>query len=153
MAQVSGRAGRVDGAGKVMIQAYNLQHPVLQWVQQHDTRGFYLHEIAYRQQFDYPPFCRIIKVISKHREEHKAIEASVLIVQALQAIEGIHIQGPVPASVARVRNQFIQEVWIKCPRDTALLQKVKDELKHHRNVILGKKGYSGLQMIFDVDTV
>jgi primosomal protein N' (replication factor Y) len=153
MAQVSGRAGRVDGAGRVMIQAYNLQHPVLQWVQQHDTRGFYLNEIAYRQQFDYPPYCRIIKVINKHSEEHKAIEASVLIVQALQAIEGIHIQGPVPASVARVRNQFIQEVWIKCPRDTALLQKVKDELKRQRNVILGKKGYSGLQMIFDVDTV
>jgi primosomal protein N' (replication factor Y) (superfamily II helicase) len=153
MSQVSGRAGRVDGAGQVLVQAYNLLHPVLQWVQQHDTRNFYLNEIHYRQQFDYPPFSRIIKIICRHRDEQKAIEAATEMAQSILNIEGITVQGPVPAGIARVRNQFVQEVWIKCPRDNHLLQEVKEKLKSQRNLSLGKKGFSGVQIIFDVDTV
>jgi primosomal protein N' (replication factor Y) (superfamily II helicase) len=153
MSQVSGRAGRVDGAGQVLIQSYNLQHPVLQWVMQHDTRSFYLNEINYRQQFDYPPFCRIIKIICRHRDEQKAIDAASEMAASITSIEGITIQGPVPAGVARVRNQFVQEVWIKCPRDTKVLNQVKERLKIQRNQSLGKKGFSGVQIVFDVDTV
>ncbi|MDI9319588.1 MAG: primosomal protein N' [Phycisphaerales bacterium] len=153
MSQVSGRAGRLDGEGQVMVQAYNLQHPVLQWVQQHDTRSFYLNEIHFRQQFDYPPFCRIIKIICRHRNEQKAIEAATEMASAIANMEGITIQGPVPAGVARVRNQYVQEVWIKCPRDSQILKQVKESLRVQRMQSLGKKGFSGVQIIFDVDTV
>lgn len=153
MSQVSGRAGRVDGEGRVLVQAYNLQHPVLQWVQQHDTRSFYLNEIHYRQQFDYPPFSRMIKIICRHREEHKAIEAATEMAQSILNIEGITVQGPVPAGIARVRNQFVQEVWIKCPRASQHLKEIKEKLKLQRNLSLSKNGYSGVQIIFDVDTV
>jgi primosomal protein N' (replication factor Y) len=58
MEQVSGRAGRADGLGKVIIQAYNTQHPVLQWVKNHDVHAFYTNEIKYREQFFYPPFSK-----------------------------------------------------------------------------------------------
>jgi primosomal protein N' (replication factor Y) len=153
MSQVSGRAGRVDGAGQVLVQSYNLQHPVLQWVQQNDTRNFYLNEIHFRQQFDYPPFCRIIKIICRHREEQKAIEAATEMASALTLQEGISIQGPVPAGIARVRNQFVQEVWIKIPRESQILNQVKETLQKQRNQSLGKKGFSGVQIIFDVDPV
>jgi primosomal protein N' (replication factor Y) len=153
MSQVSGRAGRLDGEGQVMVQAYNLQHPVLQWVQQHDTRSFYLNEIHFRQQFDYPPFCRIIKIICRHRDEQKAIEAATEMAFAIANMEGLTIQGPVPAGVARVRNQYVQEVWIKCPRDSQILNRVKESLRIQRNQSIGKKGFSGVQIIFDVDTV
>jgi primosomal protein N' (replication factor Y) len=153
MSQVSGRAGRADGAGVVMIQAYNLAHPVLQWIKDHDTRSFYLNEITARQQFSYPPFTRIIKVICRHRHEQKAIDAAAEMAQSLLPVTGITVQGPVPASVARVRNQYVQEVWIKCPRDGQLLQAVKANLKAQRNLSLSKRGFSGVQIIFDVDTV
>lgn len=153
MCQVSGRAGRADGEGRVLVQAYNLQHPVLQWVQQNDTRSFYLNEIHYRQQFDYPPFSRIIKIICRHREEHKAIEAAAEMAKSIRNMEGITVQGPVPAGIARVRNQFVQEVWIKCPRASQHLKEIKEKLKLQRNLSLSKKGYSGVQIIFDVDTV
>jgi primosomal protein N' (replication factor Y) (superfamily II helicase) len=153
MSQVSGRAGRVDGAGQVLIQTYNFQHPVLQWVQQHDTRSFYLNEIHFRQQFNYPPFCRIIKIICRHRDEQKAIESANEMAQSIGNVTSIHIQGPVPAAVARVRNQFVQEVWIKCPKDSQVLQGVKENLKKQRNKSLAKKGFSGVQIVFDVDTV
>jgi primosomal protein N' (replication factor Y) len=151
MAQVSGRAGRADGQGKVLIQSYNLQHPVLQWVQRHDTRGFYLTEIGYRQSFDYPPFSKVIKIICRHKEEERAALAAGEMAKPFKEMNGVTVQGPVPASVARVRNQYVQEVWLKCPRDGQLLQAVKETMRQQRASLLARKGLSTVQIIFDID--
>ena len=51
---------------------------------------------------------------------------------ALQTVEGIGVQGPAPALISRVRNQYIQEVWVKCPRDAKLLDHVKAYIKDQR---------------------
>jgi primosomal protein N' (replication factor Y) (superfamily II helicase) len=153
MEQVSGRAGRADGKGRVLIQAYNVQHPVLQWVQNHDVHSFYENEIKYREHFAYPPYTRLIKVLFKHKDEPRVIEAASAIVNNLQAIEGIGVQGPVPALIARVRNLYIQEVWIKCPRDMRIIDSVKTMLKEQRQMITAKKGFTGLQVLFDTDPV
>lgn len=151
MSQVSGRAGRADGAGQVIVQGYNLQHPVLQWVKDHDIKSFYLSEIGYRQQFGYPPFSRMIRVICRHKDEKKAIDAATDIAAALQDISAITVQGPVPAGVARVRNQYVQEVWIRSPRDSRLLEQVKQVLRSRRDQLAARKGLSNVQVIFDVD--
>ncbi len=151
MEQVSGRAGRVDGAGRVLIQAYNIQHPVLQWVKDHDVHSFYKQEIKYREHFIYPPFSRLIKISFRHQDEPKAVAAAMEMAIALQAFEGIAVQGPGPAIVPRVRNQFIQEVWIKCPRDNKLLDNVKAFIKSQKQLILSKRGNTNVQVIFDVD--
>ncbi len=153
MEQVSGRAGRVDGAGKVYIQAHNIQHPVLRFVQEHDVRGFYETEIQYRQQFAYPPFVRLIKIMFKHKDEPKAIQAAAQLANTLKTIEGIQVQGPVPALVSRVRNYYIQEVWIKLGRDVKQLDRVKQFLKEERQHITAQKGNTSLQILFDVDPV
>jgi primosomal protein N' (replication factor Y) len=153
MEQVSGRAGRVDGAGRVLIQAYNLQHPVLQWVKDHDVHAFYTQEIRFREHFAYPPYSRLIKIIFKHQDEPKAIAAATQMAEALQAIQGIAVQGPGPAIVPRVRNQYIQEIWIKCPRDNKTLDSVKAFLKGEKQHVLSKKGNANVQVIFDVDPV
>ncbi|HRO42915.1 MAG TPA: primosomal protein N' [Flavipsychrobacter sp.] len=151
MEQVSGRAGRTDGAGKVIIQAFNLQHPVLQWVTEHNVSAFYTHEIKYREFFAYPPFSRLIKISFKHKEEPKAISAAAQLAQSLKTISGIAVQGPVPALVSRIRNLFIHEVWIKCPRDVKVLEQVKAFLKNQKQSITSQKGYTSLQILFDVD--
>lgn len=153
MEQVSGRAGRADGAGRVLIQGHNLQHPALQWVQQHDVEAFYENEIRYREYFSYPPFSRLIKITFKHKDEPKAIEAATQLVTGLQQVEAIHVQGPVPALVSRIKNLYIQEVWIKCPRDSHTLKQVKTFLKQQKQYITGIKGNNSLQVIFDVDPV
>jgi len=153
MEQVSGRAGRSDGAGKVYIQAYNLQHPVLKWVQEHDVKAYYDHEIQYRNHFAYPPFTRLIKILFKHKDEPKAVAAATQMAEALKLIEGIHIQGPVPALVSRVRNMYIQELWIKLPRDMKTIEHTKFVAKEQRNMITAQKGYTSLQVLFDVDPV
>jgi len=151
MEQVSGRAGRADGMGKVIIQAYNLQHPVLQWVKNHDVHAFYTNEIKYREQFFYPPFSRIIKIIFRHSDEDRAAQAAQVMAEALTTIEGIAVQGPGPAMVPRVRNQYIREIWIKCPRINTLVYQVKAFIREQRLYILGQKGNANVQIVFDVD--
>lgn len=151
MEQVSGRAGRADGEGKVIIQAYNTNHMVLQWVQAHDIQAFYRYEIWHRQQFFYPPFSKLIRIIFKHENEQKIIDAASVMGESLKVIEGITIQGPAPAIVPRVRNQYIREIWIKCPRNNALISSVKEFLKGQKLHILGLRGNANVQILFDVD--
>jgi primosomal protein N' (replication factor Y) len=151
MEQVSGRAGRTDGAGKVMIQAYNVQHPVLHWVQQHDVQAFYNTEIQYRQHFAYPPFTRLIKIIFKHKDETRCIEAASLMADALKGFEQLVVQGPVPALVSRVRNLFIQEIWLKCPRDMKQIDAIKSRAIAEKQFITSRRGLTNTQIHFDVD--
>jgi primosomal protein N' (replication factor Y) len=151
MEQVSGRAGRTDGAGRVLIQAYNLQHPTLKWVQEHDVNAYYEHEIKYREYFGYPPFTRLIKISFRHKDEPKAIEAGMLMAQALKHVENISIQGPGPAIVSRVRNQYVQEVWVKCARQKAVIEQVKNIIRHQRQAIPAIKGNAAIQVIPDSD--
>jgi primosomal protein N' (replication factor Y) len=153
MEQVSGRAGRADGAGRVLIQAYNTEHPVLKWVQQHDVQAFYNEEIKFREYFAYPPFTRLVKIMCRHKDENKAIAGASHMAKALQAIQGIIIQGPVPALIPRVRNNFIWEIWLKCPRDNKLINGIKVLMKEEKQLITSQRGLSQLQIIFDVDPV
>lgn len=151
MEQVSGRAGRTDGKGKVLIQSYNMTHPVLQWVKEHNVKAFYGHEISYREQFAYPPYTRFIKITFKHREEPKAVAAAGQMAQALQDLTAIGVQGPVQALIPRVRNMYVQEVWVKCPKSKTIIEETKAKLKEQKQIITAEKGYSSLQIQFDVD--
>ena len=151
MEQVSGRAGRLDGNGNVLIQSYNIQHPVLHLVQQHALHIFYENEILYREHFAYPPFTRLIKIAFKHKDETKCIEAAKWVTDSLNEITNITVQGPVAALVSKVRNLYVQEVWIKCPKDLKLLAFVKMKAMELRQAITSKRGLTNLQVLFDVD--
>lgn len=151
MEQVSGRAGRKDGKGIVFIQAYNLEHPVLTWVQKHDLKACYQHELQYRQLFGYPPFSRLIKVIFKSTEEQLLSKAASLFAEVFQQNEQIVVQGPVPALVSKIRNEFIYELWIKCPRNTEIIETTKKQLLLQKQTISKTKGMNKISIIFDVD--
>jgi len=126
---------------------------VLQWVKDHDVHSFYKHEIKYREGFGYPPYSRLIKITFKHQDEPKAIAAAAMMAQALLTVEGIIVQGPAPALVSRVRNLYLHEIWIKCPRDQKVLDALKGFLRTQRSQILAKKGNTNVQVVFDVDPV
>lgn len=151
MEQVSGRAGRFEQQGKVLIQAYNLGNQVLGWVQTHDLNSYYKGEIPFRAQFQYPPFTRIIKIIFKHEEEQTAIVAAQHLVQQLQVLSNVAVQGPTQAVISRIKNLYIQEVWLKCPKDNKQLEAIKATLLQHKSLILNMKGHSKLSILFDVD--
>jgi len=151
MLQVSGRAGRSDGIGKVIIQAHNQKHPVLEWVQNNNFRDFYHTELSTRQHFQYPPFVKFVKIICKHREELKNTTAAKQLLERLSQIENIQLRGPVPALIPRIRNFYLQEIWLKLPVHAGALQKCKQAIAIAIQETLHIRGNSALQIIVDVD--
>ena len=79
MTQVSGRAGRSEKRGKVIIQTYNPNHNIIQQVTHNDYEGMYKEQLYERQIYNYPPFFRLIKLTLKHRDFEKLKEGSFVI--------------------------------------------------------------------------
>lgn len=153
MEQVSGRAGRRDGKGTVLIQVSNIHHPVLQFVKEHNYNRFYAFEISNRKQFDYPPFTRLIQVIFKHKEKHIAEEAANIMMQGLKAHFAEQSNGPAQPVVDRVRNQYLWEILIKLPKDVKWINQCKKEIQQQTVIIQTNKRYRGVTILPDVDPV
>lgn len=153
MEQVSGRAGRRDGKGTVLIQVSNIHHPVLQFVKEHNYNHLYAFEISNRKQFDYPPFTRLIQVIFKHKEKHIAEEAANIMMQGLKAHFSEQSNGPAQPVVDRVRNQYLWEILIKLPKDAKWINQCKKEIQQQTVIIQTNKRYRGVTILPDVDPV
>lgn len=153
MEQVSGRAGRKDGKGTVLIQVSNLQHPVLRFVKAHDFLHFYQFEIANRKSFGYPPFTRLIQVIFKHKDKQVAEEAANIMMQGLKKDFGNYCQGPAQPVVDRIRNQYLWEILIKLPKDTRQIQLCKREILQQTTIIQSNKRYRSVTILPDIDPV
>ena len=151
MEQVSGRAGRKDGDGKVLLQVSNTLHPVLQFVQAHDYAALYNYEINNRKQFFYPPFSRLIQITFKHKETFLAEEAAHIMVQGLKPSFEKAITGPAEPVVNRIRNQYLWELLIKLPKDAATINQCKREIAQQVAIIQSNKRYRAVQIIADVD--
>lgn len=153
MEQVSGRAGRKDEQGKVLIQVANTGHPVLRYVQQHNYELFFEQEIIARKQFFYPPFSRVLLITFKHKIKEAAEGASHSMAGILKPEFGNYLVGPAEPVVNRVRNQFLMELLIKLPKDGKLINRCK-ELIHHQIAVLGNdRRFRSVTIIPDVDTV
>ena len=153
MEQVSGRAGRKDGKGNVLIQVSNIHHPVLQFVKAHDFAQLFTWEISNRKQFDYPPFTRLIQVLFKHKEKHIAEEAANIMMQGLKINFAKYSNGPAQPVVDRVRNQYLWEILIKLPKDAKLINLCKKEIQQQTVIIQSNKRYRSVTILPDVDPV
>ncbi len=153
MEQVSGRAGRKDGAGRVLIQVSNTQHPVLQFVQRHDYTQLYHYELQNRKQFFYPPFSRIIQVVFRHKEDILAEEAAHIMINGLKARFQPYLSGPAQPMIHRIRNQYIWEILLKLPKDAALIQQCKTEIRQQTVIIQSNKRYRAVTIIPDIDPI
>ena len=153
MEQVSGRAGRKDGNGKVLIQVSNVQHPVLHFVKEHNYKQFFEHEILARKMYHYPPYSRIINIVFKHKLNHIAEEAANIMKGGLSSAFGLYIKGPAQPMVNRIRNQYLWELQLKLPKNTALIQHCKTAILQQSTIIQSNKQYSAVSIIADVDPV
>ncbi len=151
MEQVSGRAGRKDERGKVLIQTTQLNHPVLQFVQQHDYKKMYEYELENRRQFFYPPFSRIIQITLKHKVKEVVDDMAEKLGAALQKDLHNFVVGPAAPVVSRIRNQYLMELLIKLPLDMKQIQRYKQVIRNHFNLLLAEKRFKGVVMIADVD--
>jgi primosomal protein N' (replication factor Y) len=151
LSQIAGRAGRREWKGTVLVQTNNPYHPILRMVANGENILFYEQEILHRQDFQFPPFSRLIRITSRHKEQGSAKLAIEILAQDLEKKLGKDmVLGPEAPSISRLRNQFIFHVLIKIPESvsvsfvkTVVMEDVKwmTSLKDHRSV----------QWIVDVD--
>ncbi len=152
MEQVSGRAGRKNEQGKVLIQATNTKHPILQMVQQHDYKQFYQYEIENRKQFFYPPYSRIVLLTLKHKEEAIVSAAAAKLASLLKQDLKDYIVGPAAPVVNRIRNQFLMEILIKLPKEPGMSLTYKKVIRNHIDLLHNDKKFKSVTVVADVDT-
>lgn len=115
MMQVSGRAGRSEKKGKVVIQTYNPYHNTIQQVLGNDYTAMYKEQIYERQNFKYPPFFRLIKLTLKHRDFDKLKEGSMWLYNVLSQNLDMPVLGPEEPAINRIRNEHIRTIMVKIP--------------------------------------
>ncbi|MEJ7627025.1 MAG: primosomal protein N' [Ferruginibacter sp.] len=151
MEQVSGRAGRKNEQGKVLIQALNINHPVLKMVQQHDYKNFYAYEINNRKEFFYPPFSRVVLITLKHKEKEIVMEAAEKLARFLRQDLKEYVTGPAVPVVGRIRNLYLAEVLLKLPKEPGMSLTFKKVIRNYISLLISEKKYAGVHIIPDVD--
>jgi primosomal protein N' (replication factor Y) (superfamily II helicase) len=151
MEQVSGRAGRKNEQGKVLIQAAKVNHPVLLFVQQHDFKRFYDFELENRNRFFYPPFSRLVKITLKHKMKEVVAEAADRLGDGLKKDMNDFVIGPAAPVVNRIRSMYLMEILIKLPKDTQMLQQYKKVISNHFNLLHAEKKFRSVVLVADVD--
>lgn len=151
MEQVSGRAGRKDGNGKVMIQVTNTQHPVLAFLSQHNYSLFFDYEIEGRRKFFYPPFSRLIQLTFKHKSRDVVYAAAHKFAEILKKEFGQYLIGPAEPVVNRVRNQFLMELLVKLPKDSQLVARCKKLIHEQTAILHNENQFKSVIIIPDVD--
>uniref|UniRef100_UPI00286A9CB7 replication restart helicase PriA n=1 Tax=Flavobacterium sp. TaxID=239 RepID=UPI00286A9CB7 len=121
MTQVSGRAGRSEKKGKVVIQTYNPVHNIIQQVTQNDFLSMYNEQLYERQLYKYPPYFKLIKLTLKQRDFEKLKEGAMWLFQVLQQQFDFPVLGPEEPPVSRIRNEYIRTILIKIPQNKSLL--------------------------------
>ena len=151
--QVSGRAGRKAGTGKVLIQTSQPQHPLLQIARRHDYKTMFTEELKKRKEFSYPPYSRIIHLTFKHKMKEIVERASYEFSGAMRKKYDRYIVGPAEPVIGRIRNQFLNELLIKLPRDTKLIHRCKQDLLEQIAIMHQHKSFRSVTIVADVDAV
>jgi primosomal protein N' (replication factor Y) len=117
MEQVSGRAGRKDKQGKVIIQTSQPDHRIIRNLVRHDYLSLYRTELLERRKFNYPPFTRLIRITLKHRDTTHVEMAAERLATLLRLEFGAAITGPDAPLIGRIQYLFIRNILIKFERD------------------------------------
>jgi primosomal protein N' (replication factor Y) len=150
MSQVAGRAGRKHKRGKVVIQAFDPNHWIIQKVIQHDYVGMYTQEIIERRNFHYPPFYRVINIQLRHKDRDNVQFGAQYLAKLLTDVFKERVLGPEVPFVGRVRNLYLQNITLKFERN-ASPKKVKDILKQKLDDFLAQHEFRSIRVIIDVD--
>jgi primosomal protein N' (replication factor Y) len=119
LTQVAGRAGRGEEAGRVIIQTYSPEHPVIQAVQSHDYVSFSNTELQQRAELNYPPYGNLILIKFSGIEEREVQQTAEIIAERCINLFSSQTQilGPAPASIMRVARRYRWQILIKFTSD------------------------------------
>jgi primosomal protein N' (replication factor Y) (superfamily II helicase) len=150
MVQVSGRSGRKEKQGKVIIQSYNPAHPVIDFVMQNNYQGMYRHQEEERRNFNYPPFVRLIKIVVKHQKNALVISAARHLAQLLRTQLPDVVLGPEYPMISMINNFYLNEILIKVDKNSGMNEK-KRRISQLIDQVLHQRSYTGLRISIDVD--
>ena len=153
MEQVSGRAGRKQANGQVLVQTSDPEHPILKWVAAHDYIGFYEAELKKREAFGYPPFSRMIRVLFRYKQQSVVEQAAQAWAKAMGATWQARMIGPAEPMIARIRDQFRMEVWLKLPRSAKSIAEAKGKIISSIYQFRKEKSLARVDVVIDVDPV
>ena len=150
MAQVSGRAGRKDARGKVIIQTSDPANQVIKFVKENDFESMYTSQINERQAFSYPPFVKLIKVSLKHKENNQLQNVSAIVADKMRKVFGKRVFGPQSPLIGRISNYYIMDILLKVEKQSSF--KKARQLLRDILVESEKAGALGtVKIIIDVD--
>ena len=142
--QVAGRAGRASAAGRVFLQTYVPEHPVMQALAAGDREGFVDLEIETRREGSLPPFTRLAAVIVASRDEERLEAACRHLARSRPDIEGLTVLGPAPAPFALLRGWRRNRFLLRARRDVPLQS-------HIRAWLSGLPAKAGVRVQVDID--
>jgi primosomal protein N' (replication factor Y) len=152
MAQVSGRAGRKNKRGLVMLQTSQPEHTVIGQVIRNDYAAMYKLQTEERKQFKYPPYFRMIQVTLRHKDVKVLQQAAFTLAGQLRAIFGSRVLGPIDPVVSRIQNLFIKQIILKIENE-ASPAKAKEMLQHASDELLTQSRFKAVRIGLDVDPV
>lgn len=130
LTQVSGRAGRAEKPGEVIIQSFNPEHYAIQLAKAQDYEDFYTREMYIRHRGNYPPYYFTVQITASHPEENEAAKQMFQIATKLK--QGLSPQaillGPTPNAIMRVNNRYFYQVIIKYKQEPMLQPLLKEIL-------------------------
>ena len=150
LTQVAGRAGRGEFPGRVIIQTFNPEHHALQYAAGHDFKGFFAEEVDIREELSYPPFTRLVRVVTESRGEESARQAAegfARLARKISEASGVKVEvlGPSRAPIPRIKNVQRWHLIIKGSRTRNIPAFVRACLETFR------KSGRGEQVRFGID--
>lgn len=148
--QVSGRAGRRQKQGKVVIQTSDPSNRIIRLVLRHDYEGMFRMQAEERKAFNYPPFCRLVRISLKHRDKSQLNHYSDILGNDLKTIFGKRVLGPEFPLVSQVQLWYVKNILIKIEREKPPA-KAKLMMLEAIDRLEREKGATALKIAIDVD--
>ncbi|NQU54656.1 MAG: primosomal protein N', partial [Bacteroidetes bacterium] len=150
ISQVSGRAGRKHGNGKVVIQTSQPDHPLIQLIQNQDYNLALKSQLEERQLFKYPPYFRLIKIVVKHKNMDTVERAATQLGKELRKNNAFIVLGPEFPLVSRIQLWHHKEIWLKIDRKQNL-DSTKDFINQSIKTVKHFPSNSSCMINIDVD--
>lgn len=150
MEQVSGRAGRRQKQGIVVIQTSDPSHKIIRQVLRHDYLSMFKTQSEERIAFNYPPFCRMVKISIRHKDRNLLNFLSDLLAKDLREIFGKRVLGPEPPIISQVQLWYIKNILLKIEREKSP-GKAKEFIMEAIGRLEKEKSASAMKITVDVD--
>ena len=152
MSQVAGRAGRRETPGEVVIQTAQPQHPVILQVAAGNYDAMARTQLAERQAFLYPPYCRLISITLKHRDKPLLWRAAEHFFTLAHPVFGGRLLGPEAPPVDRIRNEYLVCFLLKIEREKSFAR-ARALLAEMAAALAAEPGYKSVTVVCNVDPV